>query len=76
MARKSMWKLGLFCVVAAVASSVESPGAEKTAPTYHKDVVRILQKNCQDCHRPNQVAPFSLLTYDQARRRCDPTSRT
>jgi hypothetical protein len=31
--------------------------------------VRILQKNCQDCHRPNQVAPFSLLTYEQARKR-------
>ena len=69
MARKSMWKLGLLCVVAAVASSAESVGAEKPAPTYHKDVVRILQKNCQDCHRPNQVAPFALLTYDQARRR-------
>ena len=38
-------------------------------PTYHKDVVRILQKNCQECHRPEQVAPFALLTYDQARKR-------
>ena len=48
-------------------SSTDSAGAEKTAPTYYKDVVRILQKNCQDCHRPNQVAPFALLTYEQAR---------
>src|SRR5271165_1343688 len=38
-------------------------------PTYHKDIEAILQKNCQDCHRPGQVAPFSLLTYDQARKR-------
>ena len=65
LARKSMWKLGLLCVVAAVVSSMESLGAEKPAPTYHKDVVRILQKNCQDCHRPNQVAPS----------RCSPTTR-
>jgi hypothetical protein len=38
-------------------------------PTYSKDIAAILQKNCQDCHRPGQVAPFSLLTYDQARKR-------
>ena len=38
-------------------------------PTYHKDVSRVLQNHCQDCHRPGQVAPFSLLTYEQARKR-------
>lgn len=38
-------------------------------PTYSKDIAPILQKNCQDCHRPGQVAPFSLLTYEQARKR-------
>jgi hypothetical protein len=38
-------------------------------PTYTKDVAPILQQNCQECHRPGQVAPFSLLTYDQARKR-------
>src|SRR3954463_7594480 len=43
--------------------------AEAGPPTYHREVVRILQKNCQDCHRPGQVAPFSLLTYAQARKR-------
>jgi hypothetical protein len=44
-------------------------GGPKPAPTYHKQVVSILQKHCQDCHRPGQVAPFSLLTYEQARKR-------
>ena len=38
-------------------------------PTYHRDVAPILQKNCQECHRPGQVAPFSLLDYAQARKR-------
>src|SRR5262245_14017306 len=38
-------------------------------PTYHNEVVRILQKNCQDCHRPGQVGPFSLLSYEQTRKR-------
>ena len=64
-----MWKLSLLCGVAAVASSTTLRAADKPSPTYHKDVVRILQKSCQDCHRPNQVAPFSLLTYEQARKR-------
>ncbi len=38
-------------------------------PTYCKDVAPIIQKNCQECHRPGQVGPFSLETYDQARKR-------
>jgi hypothetical protein len=36
-------------------------------PTFYKDVLPILQANCQTCHRPGEVAPMSLLTYDQAR---------
>lgn len=36
------------------------------AVTYHRDVVPILQKHCQACHRPGAVAPFSLLTSRQA----------
>src|SRR4051794_1770066 len=53
---------------------VGSPGVARASagvptPTYHREVVRILQKNCQDCHRPGQVAPFSLLSYEQAGKR-------
>ena len=32
------------------------------------NVATILQNKCQACHRPGQVAPFSLLTYDDARK--------
>ena len=35
--------------------------------TFTKDVLPILQKNCQGCHRPGEVAPMSLLTYTDAR---------
>jgi hypothetical protein len=38
-------------------------------PTYCKDVAPILQQNCQECHRPGQVGPFALETYEQARKR-------
>src|SRR5438552_19183114 len=41
----------------------QSPGAA----TFNKDVLPILQKNCQGCHRPGQIAPMSLLTYKEAR---------
>lgn len=36
--------------------------------TYTRDIAPILQKHCQECHRPGQVAPFSLLNYQQASR--------
>jgi hypothetical protein len=34
--------------------------------TWTKHISRILQKNCQECHRPGQVGSMSLLTYDDA----------
>ena len=36
-------------------------------PTFHKDVLPILQRHCQTCHRPGEVAPMALLTYEQVR---------
>lgn len=38
------------------------------AVNYASDVARIVQDRCQSCHRPGQVGPFSLLTYDDARK--------
>src|SRR6202451_4378528 len=35
--------------------------------TFNKDVLPVLQRNCQTCHRPGEVAPMSLLTYTEAR---------
>ncbi len=35
--------------------------------TYSNRVAAILQQHCVSCHRPGQLAPFSLLTYAQAR---------
>ena len=49
----------------AVTSNAATPTA--VTPTFDKDVLPILQKNCQDCHRPGEVAPMSLLTYTDAR---------
>jgi peroxiredoxin len=37
--------------------------------TYAKQVARVIQKRCQECHRPGEIGPFSLLTYEDARKR-------
>ena len=37
------------------------------APTYTKDVAPILFEHCAQCHRPNEVAPMSLMSYDEVR---------
>ena len=49
--------------LAAVALTPDQP----SAVTFTKDVLPILQKNCQSCHRPGQVAPMSLLSYQETR---------
>src|SRR5579871_3517959 len=51
-------------VVPALAFAVTSFAAPVT---FNKEVAPILVKNCQECHRPGEAAPFSLLTYEQAR---------
>jgi hypothetical protein len=39
-----------------------------TAPvTFNKDVLPILQKNCQGCHRPGEIGPMSFLTFESTR---------
>src|SRR5260370_29775323 len=35
--------------------------------TFNKDVAPILQRACQNCHRPGSIAPMPLLTYSDAR---------
>ena len=55
--------------LAAVSASAEVPAR----PTFTKDVLPILQENCQDCHRPKpinmsgMVAPFPLTQYNEVR---------
>lgn len=33
--------------------------------TYSNQVVRILNKNCVSCHRPGEIAPFAMTSYDE-----------
>src|SRR4030095_4307948 len=48
-----------------------SLSGQKTADapqvTFSKEVATIVFNNCASCHRPGEVAPFSLMTYRDAR---------
>src|ERR1700680_892208 len=65
------WKAGalvaLVIGMAAMTTSIRATEGNSGTVTYNKDVLPILQKNCQTCHRPGEVAPMSLLTYSEAR---------
>ena len=37
------------------------------APTFSKDIAPILQRSCQSCHRPGEIAPMALTTYREVR---------
>jgi hypothetical protein len=54
--------LGFLTVVVSAGTA-----SAQSAPTFYKDVLPILQENCQTCHRPGEVAPMSLISYDDAR---------
>ena len=53
--------------VAAVLLMCVEASAAGGAVTFSKDVLPILQKNCQACHRPGNIAPMSFLSYETAR---------
>ena len=53
--------------VVAVTAQQPKPSTDQRQPTFTKDVAPILQRACQNCHRPGSVAPMSLMTYQDAR---------
>jgi hypothetical protein len=61
--------LAAFCVAKAGndSPSNRSNSSVATAPTYTRDVAPILFRSCAPCHRPGEAAPFSLLTYADAK---------
>jgi hypothetical protein len=54
-----------FCAGAAV--TLSSAWAQTDQVTFTKDIAPILQRSCQGCHRPDSIAPMSLLTYEEVR---------
>ena len=60
-----------LAVVGSIAGSATAAAAAQKAaapaPTFSKDVLPILQRSCQNCHRPGTSAPMSLISYKDAR---------
>lgn len=44
-----------------------SPASDVQPPTFARDIAPLVHANCAPCHRPGNIAPFSLLTYDDVR---------
>lgn len=53
----------LLSLTAAAQVRVAPIRSRSPAPqvTFNNHIVRILQQNCQTCHRPGSIAPFPLL---------------
>ena len=65
--------IGLIVATAALSWPTSHVAAQTPAPagtaavTFNKDALPVLQRNCQACHRPGEVAPMSFLTYQDVR---------
>jgi tetratricopeptide (TPR) repeat protein len=64
--------LAVFCVARAANDSPSGRAARgdskaASSPTYTRDIAPILFRSCAPCHRPGEAAPFSLLTYADAK---------
>ena len=63
------WRVGRFGAAAALTLvpvlALAADGSRQ--PTFTKDVAPIFQDKCQGCHRPDGMAPMSLVTYEDAR---------
>ena len=67
------WTGGLALIVAAGLGLIAprglhaAPGAVPAEPNFTKHIAPILQRSCENCHRPSGVAPMPLVSYEDVR---------
>ncbi len=61
-----MFRLLACCALATIAFAADTNSTGRTV-TFDKDVLPILQRNCQVCHRPGEIGPMSFLSYETTR---------
>ena len=61
------WFIPAVWSVAVVLPAMAATSAP--AVTFYRQIAPIIYKNCAPCHRPGEAGPFSLLTYEDVRRR-------
>src|SRR5436190_22350814 len=65
--RSLTFAAAVLTVASLTVSTAVLPAQSPATPTFSKDVAPILYRNCVTCHRPGEIAPMSLLTYEQVR---------
>src|SRR5262245_22689191 len=55
------------------AASARQP--QQTTVTYNEDIAPIVAESCATCHRPDGAGPFSLITYEDVRKRAGQIAR-
>jgi mono/diheme cytochrome c family protein len=73
-------RIAVIAFLTAAALVAGGCGRASSAPapstvTFNKDIAPIVFANCASCHRPGEVAPFSLLTYADAVKHADTIAR-
>src|ERR1700730_6124449 len=58
---------GAVSVVGAARGAAIEQAPSAGQVTFTRDVAPILQRSCQNCHRPDSIAPMSLINYEDAR---------
>jgi mono/diheme cytochrome c family protein len=63
-----MLSIIIFLLTGILFASAPAAGQSSSGkPTFYKDILPILQGHCQSCHRPGEVAPMPLVTYEHTR---------
>ena len=71
--RRCYFQVLILTVLAATAFAiahrtprVSAASQSESSPTFYRDVLPILQQHCQSCHRPGEISPLPLMTYEDA----------
>src|SRR5688572_23124063 len=67
MKRLALIAIGVAALASFNVTAQTQSAAPHGAPTFAKDVAPIMYSKCANCHRPGEVAPMSLLSYEDAR---------
>jgi hypothetical protein len=60
-----VWKQ--VCLLLTIVSFAGLAVGAPESVTFHKDIEPVLQNHCQGCHRPGEIGPMPLLTYQNVR---------
>ena len=59
--------VGVALALTTTADGLNTVGAAENDVTFTRDIAPILYENCVSCHRPGELAPMALRTYDEVR---------